>query len=64
MNLKSRMKNKYFWVAAIALVVVIVKQFNPNMIPENYEATVNVVLTCLVSMGILIDPSSPGLNDK
>ena len=58
------MKNKYFWLAAVALVVAVVKQFNPTIIPENYEVTVNVVLTCLVSMGILLDPSSSGLNDK
>ena len=63
MGLKSRMKNKYFWVAAVALVVAVIKQFNPNVIPDNYNVTINIVLTSLVSMGILLDPSSPGLTD-
>lgn len=63
MNLKSRMKNKYFWVALVALVVAVIKQFNPNLIPEGYETTVNIILTSLVTMGILLDPSSPGLGD-
>jgi len=64
MNLKSRMKNKYFWVAAVALVGAVVKQFNPNLIPENYDATVTIVLASLVAMGVLIDPSSEGITDK
>jgi len=64
MNIKQRMKNKYFWVAAIALVVTVIKQFNPDIVPENYEVTVNIVLTCLVTMGILLDPTSPTLKDK
>jgi len=64
MDLKTRMKNKYFWVAAVALVVAVVKQVNPTIIPENYEVTVNVVLTSLVAMGILLDPTSPGIEDK
>jgi len=64
MNLKLRMKNKYFWVAAVALVVAVVKQFNPDIIPEGYEVTLNIVLTSLVTMGVLLDPISPGLLDK
>jgi len=64
MNIKQRMKNKYFWVAAIALVVTVIKQFNPDIVPQNYEATVNIILTCLVTMGILLDPTSPTLKDK
>lgn len=64
MNLKARMKNKYFWVAAVALVVSVVKQFKPDIIPVGYETTLNVVLTSLVTMGILLDPSSPGIKDK
>jgi uncharacterized membrane protein len=63
MNLKEKMKNKYFWVAAVALVVAVVKQFNPGLIPEGYETTVNVVLTSLVTMGILLDPNTKGLSD-
>ena len=62
MNLKLKMKNKYFWVATVALVVAIVKQFNPNIIPANYEITVNIVLTSLVTMGILLDPNTKGLS--
>jgi uncharacterized membrane protein len=64
MDIKSRMKNKYFWVAAIALIVAVVKQFNPGIIPQNYEVTVNIVLTSLVTMGILLDPTSPNLMDR
>lgn len=64
MDLKSRMKNKYFWVAAIALIVAVVKQFKPSLIPSGYEVTVNIILTSLVTMGILLDPTTDGLSDK
>ena len=64
MNIKQRIKNKYFWVAAIALIVTVIKQFNPDIVPQDYEVTVNIILTCLVTMGILLDPTSPTLKDK
>jgi len=64
MDLKARMKNKYFWVAAAALVVAVVNQVNPSLVPTNYETTLNIILTSLVAMGILLDPTSPGLSDK
>ena len=64
MNLKARMKNKYFWAAAVAIVVAVIKQFNPNIIPTGYEVTVNVVLTSLVTMGVLLDPTTNGITDK
>ena len=63
MNLKEKMRNKYFWVAAVALVVAVVKQFNPSLIPDGYESTVNVVLTSLVTMGVLLNPNTDGLSD-
>ena len=63
MNIKEKMKNKYFWVAAVALVVAVVKQFNPDLVPQGYEVTVNIVLTSLVTMGILLDPNTPGMSD-
>ena len=64
MNLKEKMKNRYFWAALVALVVAVVKQFNPELVPQGYEVTVNVVLTSLVTMGVLLDPNSPGIKDK
>lgn len=63
MNIKTKMKNKYFWVAAVALVVAVVKQFNPELVPQGYEVTINIVLTSLVAMGVLLDPNTKGLSD-
>ena len=64
MNLKEKMKNRYFWAALVALVVAVVKQFNPELVPQGYEVTVNIVLTSLVTMGILINPNTKTLKDK
>ena len=63
MNLKEKMKNRYFWAALVALVVAVVKQFNPELVPQGYEVTVDVVLTSLVVMGVLLDPNTSGLGD-
>ena len=63
MNLKDKMKNRYFWAALVALIVAVVKQFNPELVPQGYGLTVNVILTSLVSMGILLDPNTDGLSD-
>ena len=64
MNLKEKIKNRYFWAALVALIVAVVKQFNLELVPQGYEITINVVLTSLVTMGVLLDPNSPGLSDK
>ena len=63
MNLKEKIKNRYFWAALVALIVAVVKQFNPELVPQGYEITVNIILTSLVSMGILLDPNTEGLSD-
>lgn len=63
MNLKEKIKNRYFWAALVALIVAVVKQFNPELVPQGYEITINVVLTSLVTMGVLLDPNTKGLSD-
>lgn len=59
----KRLRNKYFWVSLAAVISTAVKMYNPNLIPEDFNSQVNVILVALMSMGVLIDPSTPGLKD-
>ena len=62
-NLKQQIKNKYFWLSVVSLVVLTAQQFNLNIIPDNFQDYVNSVLTILVAMGILTNNSTPGLGE-
>ena len=62
-NLKQQIKNKYFWLSIVSLVVLTAQQFNLDIIPDNFQDYVNSVLTILVAMGILTNNSTPGLGE-
>lgn len=62
-NLKQQVKNKYFWVSVVSLIVLTAQQFNLDFIPANFQDYVNSVLTILVAMGILTNNSTPGLGE-
>ena len=62
-NIKQQIKNKYFWLSVVSLVVLTAQQFNIDFIPAEVHADVNSVLTILVAMGILTNNSTPGLGE-
>jgi uncharacterized membrane protein len=62
-NLKQQVKNKYFWVSVVSLIVLTAQQFNLDFIPANFQDYVNSVLTILVAMGILTNNSTPGIGE-
>lgn len=67
---KARLQNKTFWVALIALLLVLANQifgvfgiditFYSGYITDISET----VLMILALMGIIIDPSTSGVSDK
>ena len=68
MNLKLRWQNKSFWVSAIALIGLIVQ-----FICKNYGLVFDVtglnyiltaLLTCAIALGLVIDPTTPGVGDS
>lgn len=63
MNWKSRIRNKAFWVALAAFVAMMSKQFNLFEVPDNYDELVNTCLGLLVMLGIVVDPTTPGITD-
>ena len=69
-DLKKRMKNKAFWAALAAAVVMLVFNildvFNLK-IPITYDEILNIInifLTILVMFGVVVDTSTPGVLDK
>lgn len=62
-NLKEQIKNKYFWVSIVSLIVLTAQQFNLDFIPANFQDYVNSILTILVGMGILTDFKTDGFGE-
>ena len=61
--IEKRFRNKAFLVSLIALIAMVGKQSGAYEVPADINAIVDVVLNFLVIMGIVIDPSSPGVVD-
>lgn len=62
-NIKEQIKNKYFWVSVVSLIVLTAQQFNLTFIPANFQDYVNSVLTILVGMGIITDFKTDGFGE-
>lgn len=58
MNIKSRLKNYGLWVSIIALIPMILKGFNLNILPTNYEQLAMAILSIFVILGIVSDPTT------
>lgn len=63
-DLKSRLKNKAFWVAMASAIVMLLQQLGLNIIPSNYAEIVNTILIILTMTGIIVDTSTIGISDK
>jgi uncharacterized membrane protein len=66
-DLKKRIKNKYFWLALGSAVILVGQTFGMDMseIPVigNYEEVVNTVFAMLIALGVAVDTSTPGIGD-
>lgn len=63
MDIKSRLRNKAFILSVIAFIVLLIKTFTNIQIPDNLDIVVNAGISILIGLGIIIDPSSPGISD-
>jgi uncharacterized membrane protein len=63
MKITERLRNKAFLTALAAFVVMVAKQFNLIEIPDNWETLFNSGMGLLIMLGIIIDPSTPGIGD-
>jgi len=59
----NRIRNKVFLLTLTGAIVMIAKQFNLFEVPANWEVLVNTILSLLIMLGIVVDPTTPGLKD-
>lgn len=62
-NLKLRLQNKATLVALISAVFLMLQQFGLN-IPSNIQEGINTLVTILVILGIVTDPTTKGIADS
>lgn len=68
MKWKNRLKNKAFWAACVGLVVLILQYIQSYLTFDLNISVIEKILTaivlCAVTLGILIDPTTPGVKDS
>ena len=62
-NWKLRFKNKATLIAIASTVILLAQQLGFKL-PDNIEDVVNTVLTLLVLLGVVNDPTTAGLKDS
>lgn len=63
MKWKARLRNKAFWVALSSAIVLLTQQLGLNLFPDNIHEIINTVLLIFTILGVVIDPTTPGVTD-
>ena len=63
LDIKARLKNKYFWVSFLSLVVLLLDQLGIKL-PFDLSAIGGTVLSMAVLLGIVVDNGTEGFGDK
>lgn len=65
LNLKKRFTNKTFCIAFSGAVLLLIQQLGLGQyLPSNLMDIINSVLTLLVMLGIVVDPTTNGISDS
>lgn len=62
-NFSKRIKNKAFLLAMASTILLLIQQLGFEL-PSNIESIINTILTLLVGLGVIIDPTTDGVNDS
>ena len=62
-NIKARLRNKYFWVSMLSLVVLLLDQLGIKL-PVDINEIGGTILSMAVLLGIIVDNGSEGFSDK
>ena len=62
LDIKARLKNKYFWISFISLVVMLLEQLGIKLL-FNLNAISGTILSIAVLLGIVVDNGSEGFSD-
>ena len=63
LDIKARLRNKYFWVSMLSLVVLLLDQLGIKL-PVNINEIGSTILSIAVLLGIIVDNGSEGFSDK
>lgn len=63
LDIKARLRNKYFWVSMLSLVVLLLDQLGIKL-PININEIGGTILSMAVLLGIIVDNGSEGFSDK
>ena len=62
-DFKARLKNKYFWVSLLSLLVILLEQLGIQL-PFDINAIGGTLLSIAVLLGIIVDNGTEGFSDK
>ena len=62
LDIKARLKNKYFWISLISLVVILLEQLGIKL-PFDLNSIRRTILYMVVLIGIVVDNGSEGFSD-
>ena len=63
LDIKARLRNKYFWVSMLSLVVLLLDQLGIKF-PVDINEIGGTILSMAVLLGIVVDNGSEGFSDK
>ena len=63
LDIKARLRNKYFWVSMLSLIVLLLNQLGINL-PVDINEIGGTILSMAVLLGIIVDNGSKGFSDK
>ena len=63
LDIKARLRNKYFWISMLSLVVLLLDQLGIKL-PIDINEIGGTILSMAVLLGIIVDNSSEGFSDK
>ena len=62
LDIKARLRNKYFWISFISLVVLLLDQLGIQL-PFDLSAISGTLLSMAVLLGIVVDNGTEGFGD-
>ena len=63
LDIKARLRNKYFWVSMLSLIVLLLDQLGIKL-PIDINEIGGTILSIAVLLGIIVDNGSEGFSDK
>ena len=63
LDIKARLRNKYFWISMLSLVVLLLDQLGIKL-PIDINEIGGTILSMAVLLGIIVDNGSDGFSDK